>query len=432
MGWLGRLVTSGVVVAGSGGKEGSPAFLSDLYGDADFSFSYGRLKFAEILRDLERFDISAQIYTQLKLRNKLDAVPSFFRYRLKRALEQALFQNLLIQNETDQILDGFEHCGVDVIPLKGIDFAKRYFGHLSARATSDIDLLIRASDYGQAADCVAQLGFLGRDRLKSAHYHAVFYKALPGQREPLAVELHWEIERPRTSDLKVAEWWEAANGSGVARHVRHLPLFETFYLICLHGVRHRMDSLKYAVDIAHLLYWHKGELDLERLLNRARQDRTSARIRAALNIVCRLIPSCAPSCPSVDRFRFRWLPWAYPPIGKAAAGKDSVGVRQGSFAAGADGFAARQGSFAAEANGFVFAARRDGLAAGKGGFKEVLFRMLFPIWVLDCWKHRLHLLWQLVFPPRGIAFRSPDGGEEISLIRYYIGQYGRRWNKYFG
>jgi hypothetical protein len=87
--------------------------------------------------------ISPQVYFLLKEHGKLDETPDFFHNQLKENYKKVFFQNLFIKSQLELLLQDFENKGIDVIPLKGVYFAEKYFGNIGARRTSDIDLLIR-------------------------------------------------------------------------------------------------------------------------------------------------------------------------------------------------------------------------------------------------------------------------------------------------
>ena len=60
----------------------------------------------------------------------------------------ALYQNIFIKSQTEQLLQLFEERKIDVIPLKGTMFCGKVLSIiLEHRPTSDIDLLVHATGY---------------------------------------------------------------------------------------------------------------------------------------------------------------------------------------------------------------------------------------------------------------------------------------------
>ena len=64
---------------------------------------------------------------------KLEHTPTYFQQTLNEKYQMALYQNIFIKSQTEQLLQLFEECKIDVIPLKGTMFAEKYFHHLGAQ-----------------------------------------------------------------------------------------------------------------------------------------------------------------------------------------------------------------------------------------------------------------------------------------------------------
>ncbi|MFS0637973.1 nucleotidyltransferase family protein [Mesobacillus foraminis] len=232
----------------------------------------------------------AQIYSLLNQQEMLDSTPMFFQKVIKEKFKESYFQNLFIKNQMKMILKIFEDNSINVIPLKGVFFGEKYFGHLGARPTSDIDLLIKPHDLNKAMKCVKILGFLVEEEPIKDHFHCSFSKTLPGSEIPLTVELHWDLLQEKTSAFKVEEFWVEAKGVEPYHHVKRLSNYHTFYMICLHGWRHNMDSLKYYLDIIQMIYKVGDRLDYERLIEDASRHKTLKRMTRTLTIVYQECP----------------------------------------------------------------------------------------------------------------------------------------------
>lgn len=244
----------------------------------------------ETMKDIEFFQIAPQVYTLLRNQGRLEQVPDSFCQRLEELYNQTLLQNVYIKFETEQLLKVLEQAEIPVIPLKGVRFAEAYFGHLAARGTTDIDLLIRPGDLERAKASVKQLGFRREGRPIPSHFHDSFAKPLPGSPHPLSVELHWDLLADRTSNFAVEPLWERARPLPSYRHVMELAEQDTFYMICLHGWKHALDSLKYFIDIVQVLHTAAGRIDYGTLLAEASEHRTYRRMRSTLSIVYQQFP----------------------------------------------------------------------------------------------------------------------------------------------
>ncbi|WP_121610081.1 nucleotidyltransferase family protein [Mesobacillus foraminis] len=238
----------------------------------------------------------AQIYSLLNQQEMLDQTPMFFQKVIKEKFKESYFQNLFIKNQMKMILKIFEDNSINVIPLKGVFFAERYFGHLGARPTSDIDLLIKPIDLKKAMKSVKILGFNIEEEPIKYHFHCSFSKTLPGSEIPLTVEIHWDLLQEKTSTFKVEEFWAEAKDVEPYHHVKRLSDYHTFYMICLHGWRHNMDSLKYYLDIIQMIYKVGHKLDYKRLADDAARHKTLKRITRTLTIVYQ-------ECPFVEELK---------------------------------------------------------------------------------------------------------------------------------
>ena len=246
--------------------------------------------YKQAMEDIEFFEIHSQIYYLLKQKGMLDQTPLFFQEQLTQKYNETLYLNLFIKNQTEQILNKFEEIEVDVIPLKGVVFAEKYFGHIGARSTSDIDLLIKAPDLNKAIDCIKSLGFTVEEEYIPSHFHCSFSKALPGSSIPLTVEIHWDLLKENTSNLQIEEFWNQATSLKPHNHIKELSDYHTFYMICLHGWKHNLNSLKYFIDIIQMISMLHDKLDYAVLFKEADSHKTLKRLIRTLAIVYTLFP----------------------------------------------------------------------------------------------------------------------------------------------
>jgi hypothetical protein len=239
----------------------------------------------QAIQQIETHSISPQIYHLLKEKGDLERTPLFFQVRLKQKYDEVLFQNILIKSETDKILNRLEKAKIEAIPLKGVYFAQEYFGHLAARGTSDIDILIKKESIGETVQLVKSLGFEQEEEWIPEHFHCSFSKQIPGSPVPLVVEIHWGIVKEKTSHLKIGAFWEKAQAAKGSSYIKRLSDQHTFYMICLHGWRHNLDSPRYYLDIVQLIFRLNKQVDLHRLFQQAKKDGALKRLVRTLSIV---------------------------------------------------------------------------------------------------------------------------------------------------
>ncbi|MCA1061493.1 nucleotidyltransferase family protein [Rossellomorea aquimaris] len=253
--------------------------------DNKASFPHKASYYHQAIDEIESHSISPQIYHLLKERGCLEKTPLFFQVRLKQKYDEVLFQNILIKSETDKILNRLGKGKIESIPLKGVYFSQEYFGHLAARGTSDIDILIRKESIEETVQLVKDLGFEQEEEWIPEHFHCSYSKQIPGSPVPLVVEIHWGIVREKTSYLKIEDFWENAKAVKGKSYIKRLSDEHTFYMICLHGWRHNLDSPRYYLDIIQLIFRLNNQIDLHRIFQQAKHDGTLKRLVRTLSIV---------------------------------------------------------------------------------------------------------------------------------------------------
>ncbi|GMA61154.1 hypothetical protein GCM10025859_15940 [Alicyclobacillus fastidiosus] len=147
--------------------------------------------FERCMEEIERFSVAAQVYQLLSETDTLGSVPAFFRNDLVQKHEKTMFQNLYIKHQQEAVFAILERANIEVIPLKGILFAERYFGHFSARGTSDVDILVAKDDVKRTVECLRSLGYHGPAPYNPIHFHCVLWKETNHRESPLNVEVHW-------------------------------------------------------------------------------------------------------------------------------------------------------------------------------------------------------------------------------------------------
>ncbi|WP_159882594.1 nucleotidyltransferase domain-containing protein [Paenibacillus puerhi] len=256
-------------------------FLQALY-HLHMPFPRTEEEYRQLMEEIDLFVLSTQVYHLLKAGGRLEETPVWFQQKLKERTAQASYHNMFMKHKEEEILQLFERQGRRVIPLKGIQFAKRYFGNFAARVTSDIDLFVPAAELQQAIALVETLGY-EFEIIKD--HHARLQK-----KDGLMVELHWTLDKLQWSELRTEPFWNDAEPLEEFEYVKQLSTLHTFYFICLHGARHQMDSVRYVMDISHMLYTVGDEISFDALMELARKDKTSRRIQAVLSVVYAQFP----------------------------------------------------------------------------------------------------------------------------------------------
>ncbi|MGM7721192.1 nucleotidyltransferase family protein [Metabacillus sp. Hm71] len=271
-------------------------FLQSLY-DRNSELPNESEVYRQLIEDIEYFSIAPQVYFYLKQQNRLDLTPPFFQNRLKNMYNQGLIQNLFIKNQMEKILTSLDELAIPTIPLKGILFAEKAFGHFAARSTSDIDLLIIPDHLNIVIDCVKKLGFTMEEECAPVHFHCSLSKEIPGSPIPLSVEIHWDILKQKTSRFDITEFWAEAVPLKQYTFIKQLSEHHTFYMICLHAWRHNLDSMKHFLDILQCISFLGDQIDYDKLMKDAVRHKTLKRMVRTLAIVYRTFPLFQTICP---------------------------------------------------------------------------------------------------------------------------------------
>ena len=247
--------------------------------------------YRQCLTEIELEHVAPQVLSILRQNQKIDCVPKDFVEALQHLYRKTAGQNLYIRFYQQQVFAALEQNGIYAIPLKGVVFAERYFGSFTSRPTSDIDILVTRDTLTRAIECLRLLGFTGPYEFNPIHFHCVMAKPIYPGGIVLYIELHWSLLHENTALPEWDRFWQNATSFEGYEYIKELTLQDTFYSICLHGANHKLESLKYLLDVAHLIYTRGTEIDFDRLLEVGKRDKTLRRVKAVLNIVYNEFPS---------------------------------------------------------------------------------------------------------------------------------------------
>ncbi len=81
-----------------------------------------------------------------------------------------------------------------------------------------------------------------------------------------------------SSNFNIEKCWMNAIQFNDYRYVKQLSNYDTFYMICLHGWRHNLDSPKYYIDIIQMIHELKDGINYHTLLEDAKDQKTYRRL----------------------------------------------------------------------------------------------------------------------------------------------------------
>ncbi|WP_227394749.1 nucleotidyltransferase family protein [Jeotgalibacillus aurantiacus] len=245
--------------------------------------------YIDLVQFSEAEGVLPQVYFLLRYSEKWAALPAYIKIDFENRVKKHIFLLKWLSLESQKIMKELSDQAIKIIPLKGGTFARQYFGDVCARSTSDLDILIHQHDFIRAEQYLISVGFVRTDEEIEGHFHTAFYRSIPGSEIPFSVEVHWGMMREDTANIDIQDFWDHAEREDVPCLYR-LSDEDAFYFMCLHGWRHNMDSVKYYLDLIQILAASPHSIQLERLLERARNDQTYKRIKFVLNRLSQAAP----------------------------------------------------------------------------------------------------------------------------------------------
>jgi hypothetical protein len=199
------------------------------------------------------------VYTHVAGAGLLRVMPAGAAAALADAYRHALMANRRMRRLQHVALEELHAAGVDVIPVKGITLASRYYGEIGLRPVRDIDLFVRRRHVRRACRVLHRLGYRPHAGLgRPLDFTALELGCLTYLKGDLpAIELHWDLpHRPvYRRGLAPAVVWSRAQLLEVdGEVVRCLCTADELRYLCIHcAADHDVDRLIWLVDIAELV-----------------------------------------------------------------------------------------------------------------------------------------------------------------------------------
>lgn len=226
-------------------------------------------------------------------------VPRPVMVELWAAAEAIARANRAAAAELARIAEHFEARAIRFLAYKGPLLALDAYGDVALREFFDLDLLVPVADLRAAKAALVERGYRPEPLLTPAAEEALI-AARPrynlGLRSPagLLVELHWKSDADFPVEGSGAAWWDAAARTRVGTvAARVFTPEELLLVLCIHGAKHRWESLGWLVDVAELL--RRGPaLDWDAIARRARGLRCARRVGAGLALARDLLGADLP------------------------------------------------------------------------------------------------------------------------------------------
>jgi len=252
-----------------------------------------------VLRQARRHGLTSRLHGLLD-RACWSGVPEPVRDQLERDSRKNSARALVLTLELLETLDDLAAHGIRAIPFKGPALAQQVYGDIARRQFSDLDLLVRETDFALARSRFVARGYYPHYRLTPAqeadYLCASGHLPLIRSDGKIEVELHVAVT-PKAFGfpLDAARLWERlATIELLERPVPVLGTEDLLLILCVHGTKHCWESLGWIGDIAALLGL-SSNLDWQRVIQQARQTRSARMLDLGLHLANDLLDAPLPA-----------------------------------------------------------------------------------------------------------------------------------------
>jgi len=223
---------------------------------------FGKDKLAEVLKRVQLLSRLHRIRPVVYRVLLNTIVPGEFKTLLKNELHSITLKNFELAKETVRIVNKLEAANITAIPYKGVAFSKQFYGDISMRESSDIDLAIDPNSLLAIKPLLEEDGYViaagMEDPSKASANYYIENKDLcfdkTTTRERFHIELHWMITHPNYQapvNLNKIDNAQLVNSELAGTQLKFLGPAEHFRATLLHHLLHDgMEYLKLLVDIA--------------------------------------------------------------------------------------------------------------------------------------------------------------------------------------
>jgi hypothetical protein len=252
------------------------SFLGRGHLEIEEGFLWGSLDWDKMIAIGKHQNLLPLFYQILSRHGFLEDLPAREREKLEDDFLDHTALTLLYDDELRVILNSFQQKGVPCIILKGVSIALEFYNPRESRPYTDLDILIKESDFDKAKKILMELGFgisnPEGEEIRRKYFNSVsFSKAEAHQ---IDLDLHWETfiiswnERAFLGSHKVWENIRWIEFSGL-----RLPVLQPYMLIlylALHFTfHHHFGKMLSLCDLDRVIKRWGKEIDWDKLIRQA-------------------------------------------------------------------------------------------------------------------------------------------------------------------
>jgi hypothetical protein len=236
------------------------------------------------------------------------AAPAHILARLRASWMTAECQQLLAGKQLRDIVGAFGGAGIQTIVLNGPALATAYYPDPALRPFIDLDLLVRRADRQRALDTLFERGYTHETPGRSLEHVPAAYLAPPRNSGLLPIDLHWECVGQSTAGRAAEQaadeiWSRAVTAPAWGDAARTLASEDLLiYLAANFAIHHTLTGALWQLDLALVLRRHRGTLDWDAIVARARRWGAASAVYFGLRSVGDHLGVTAPT-PAMNRLR---------------------------------------------------------------------------------------------------------------------------------
>ena len=195
------------------------------------------------------------------------AIPTEIILYFHKFFEANTKHNLLLVSETIKVLKLLAENNISAIPLKGAVLANLVYGNFNLRTISDIDIIVRETDFKIAENLLLKYGYKASSLNKPEYnQQAQYYQP----NNSIYLDLHYQFT-PKNYFVTVNSdfFWQNTQIITLANYQITFFTKEALLIyLCLEGLKEHWRKINRICDIAETIEHHNIDWDL--LLNQAK------------------------------------------------------------------------------------------------------------------------------------------------------------------
>ena len=246
------------------------------------------LDWMEYLRLVDRHRTPALSWAALKRVPGLE-VSEPARHELQKRSDACRMQAVRHSLMLAEVLRGFNHAGIPVMPFKGPLLSLELYGDVGLRQSKDLDLAVKLEDVSRAQACLENMGWRFDsgyfpltprqwEGLLRHEYHIGFVHSSGG----CGLELHWRNHGDAPGQA-AAQWARSIPSEWQGCSYLAMTSTDLALYLCSHGGTHAWSRAKWLGDMARIRT--EGRMDWQAALDQAGKTGQERPLLAALRLL---------------------------------------------------------------------------------------------------------------------------------------------------